>query len=430
LSLTNELIFISIASYRDSQLVPTVKDLLLKAQEPALLRFGICWQHDAQDEPLPFLDDAQFRVLDVDWRDSRGACWARAQVMQLWRGEQYFLQLDSHCRFAPAWDTKLIRMMQQTGSPKPILSTYAYPFTPVQPGCPGFEDLSGEAQLMAIETFTAEGLPQLKPMGIPGLAQRTGPVPARFLAAGFLFAPGEFVQDVPYDPELYFFGEEISMTLRAFTAGYDLFHPVEQIVWHDYVRSYAIRHWDNHAAPAVGNGAPAAPTFHDLDRISRAKIVQLLGCAGQQSGETQAGLAGPGDGALGSFGLGSERTLEDYETYAGLSFGRRKIQDYTRCAYDPPNPPAPEDWADRIYNWLVRIVLEPETLPAAAFEDTGFWVVALQDGNAREIHRRDWTPAQLEEITDFSARNVLITEMESGMIPVTWSIWPFSRSRG
>jgi Glycosyltransferase (GlcNAc) len=49
----------------------------------------------------------------------------RAEVMKLWRGEQWFLQVDSHCRFAAGWDDKLIRMAGQTGSPKPVLSTYA-----------------------------------------------------------------------------------------------------------------------------------------------------------------------------------------------------------------------------------------------------------------------------------------------------------------
>ncbi len=44
-----ELIFISIASYRDIQLVPTVGDLLAKADVPALLRFGICWQHGPEE---------------------------------------------------------------------------------------------------------------------------------------------------------------------------------------------------------------------------------------------------------------------------------------------------------------------------------------------------------------------------------------------
>lgn len=126
----NNLIFVSIAAYRDPQLVPTLQDCLSKARNPARLRFGICWQHGPEERSLPYQRDDRFRTLDVAWRDSRGACWARAEIMKLWEGEEWFLQVDSHCRFAPSWDNKLLRLVQQTASPKPIMSTYASPFTP------------------------------------------------------------------------------------------------------------------------------------------------------------------------------------------------------------------------------------------------------------------------------------------------------------
>ena len=66
------------------------------------------------------------------------------------------------------------------------------------------------------------------------------------MSAHFLFAPGKFVEDVPYDPELYFHGEEISLALRAFTHGYDLFHPSQHILWHFYSRAEHAKHWSDH----------------------------------------------------------------------------------------------------------------------------------------------------------------------------------------
>ena len=73
------LIFVSIAAYRDLQLSPTIADCLKKATHPERLRFGICWQHGSEETTLSYLDDARFRILDVPWRESRGACWARAE---------------------------------------------------------------------------------------------------------------------------------------------------------------------------------------------------------------------------------------------------------------------------------------------------------------------------------------------------------------
>ena len=86
-------IFISIAAYRDPELMPTIRDCILRARYPNDLRFGICWQH-SDDETTPSLEDHRLRVIDVPWHDSRGACWARAEIMKLWDGEDFFLQLE------------------------------------------------------------------------------------------------------------------------------------------------------------------------------------------------------------------------------------------------------------------------------------------------------------------------------------------------
>lgn len=397
------LIFISLASYRDAQLVPTIDDCLAKARFPDRLRFGICWQHGLEEAPLPYLQDSRFQILDVDWRESKGACWARSEIMKLWRGESWFLQVDSHCRFASGWDEMLIRTMQQTGSPKPILSTYPPPFTPSAD-----ERFGGDAMLMAFQGFTPEGIPFMKPLGIPDWMHRHLPMRARFLAAGFLFAPGSFVGEVPYDPELYFIGEEITMTLRAFTSGYDLFHPCERIIWHDYIRTYATRHWDDHiTANRVGR------EWGDLDLCSKDRVKRLL-----------AGYP------LENYGLGSVRTLEEYEAYAGLSFSLRKGQNYTLRSEEPPNPEPPPGWTEEIYPWMVRIIIESAELPPGSLDDPSFWLVAVQDEDGIEIYRRDFPRTELETLSGKEPKIVLICEFESGIIPVTWTVWPASRSLG
>jgi hypothetical protein len=152
-----------------------------------------------------------------------------------------------------------------------------------------------------------------------------GPRPrrARFLSAHFLFAPGRFVDDVPFDPDLYFTGVESTLTVRAFTHGYDLFHPGVPIIAHEYTRDYRTKHWEDHRS-ARGDGVG----WHDCDARSRARISTLF--------------TNP---FVGYYGLGDQRTFADYEAYAGISFAHRRIQDYTRLHLEPPNPPADPDWA-------------------------------------------------------------------------------------
>lgn len=403
----DSLIFVSIAAYRDLQLVPTIEDCLAKASCPELLRFGICWQRGPEEPELPFRGDPRFRIVEVDWRASRGACWARAEIMRLWQGEDWFLQIDSHCRFAPDWDTRMLQAVAATGSHKPILTTYATPFTPGEP-----EPLAGAPLLIAFQDFTPDGLPKLKPADFPRGTQLTRPVRARFLSAGFLFAPGFFVEEVPYDPQLYFMGEESSMTVRAFTQGYDLFHPATVLVWHDYQRLDARRHWADHtdenlAAREVPRG------WTELDEQSRRKVQQLL------QGEP-----------VESFGLGTARSLAEYEAYAGLSFHQRKAQLPTVRALEPPNPAPSPDWIERIQPWIARVLVRRSQLPAGALDDPSFWYIGILDGEGYEITRIDMAPDRLEALRGDAEELAIVCEFASETAPARWTLWPLSRTLG
>ena len=428
----NHLIFVSIAAYRDLQLAPTVASLLAMADEPSLLRFGICRQHSPNERALPFADDPRFRILDIDHRQSRGACWARAEAMSLYRGEQWFLQVDSHCRFVQGWDTKLIRMVLLAQSGKPVISTYANPFDPADPSGTAAEVLAGDPQQMAFAHFTPEGIPMFRPQAIACPVNRILPLRARFLSGGFLFAPGSFVQDVPYDPQLYFYGEEISMSLRAYTSGYDLFCPTEVLAWHDYVRNDATRHWEDHAPaderpepipePMEAQPVRGSAAWKQLDMESRQRVVSLL------IGDDAA--ADPSLAIGGRFGLGTARTRDDYESYIGIDLKRRKVQDGTRLGLEPPNPAQPPNWAEHLYTWLVRVAFDPARLSPADFSGSGFWLVTLEDEHRREILRRDFSRGETEAYTGSQPEVVLILELETGLIPAFWTLHPFNKTDG
>ena len=297
-------IFVSIAAYRDPQLEATIRDCIAKARRPEDLHFGICWQR-GPEETLSLPEETHCRIIDVDWRESRGACWARAEIMRLWDGEDYFFQLDSHHRFAPDWDVKLIGYMRRTNSAKPILTTYGTPFTPGEN-----EVLDAEPMRMNFDYFTPQAIALFRPGFIDNWRRLNRPLRARFISAHFLFTIGEFVREVPYDPELYFIGEEISLTIRAFTHGYDLFHPPEPIVWHEYTRAYRPKHWDDHVKEQN-----VEAEWHQRDAESLAKVQQFLTAP-----------------TIGPFACGAVRSFADYEAYAGLSFRHKRAQDYTNVS--------------------------------------------------------------------------------------------------
>lgn len=306
----------SIAAYRDPELGPTIEDCLAKARFPERLRFGICWQH-AAEEPAPDWGrlDGRVTVIDVHWSESLGMCWARAEAMTLWRGEEWFLQLDAHHRFVPGWDVVLTEQAVACESPRPVLTSYAPAYTPHGP-----DPVSGAPMRIEFDRFADDGIAMLRPGRIEGWEQRTRPYRGRFASGHLFFAPGQFVDDVPWDPDLYFTGDEITLAVRAFTHGYDLFVPSRLILWHAYTGNTSRKHWDDH----VGEDAGALTA----EAASRRKIARLLT-----------------EPWVGEFGLGQARTLADYEAYAGISFRHRRVQAYTRLHREPPNPVAEPDWA-------------------------------------------------------------------------------------
>ena len=107
-------IFVSIASYRDPELLPTLHDLISNAANPNDLVICIAWQHskkDKWDTLKKYKNDTRFRIIDIPYEESKGVCWARAKIQEQYQGEDYYLQLDSHHRFIKNWDVELIDMV-------------------------------------------------------------------------------------------------------------------------------------------------------------------------------------------------------------------------------------------------------------------------------------------------------------------------------
>lgn len=285
-------IFVQIASYRDPELVPTVEDALQKAAHPERLTFGIVWQGKVGLDDLPTQRLAWCRLLLIDSDRSRGVCWARAKTQALWDGEPYTLQIDSHMRFVQGWDDLLLHLLEQCPSPKSVLTAYPPPYTPPALLHPG------EPTALGASHFNEQG--SLSLASRHSLAAYRQPQLGLFMAAGFWFAPAQFLREVPYDPALYFYGEEINLTVRAWTNGWDIYHPNQIVCYHEYQRAGKPRHWEDRA------------DWWQLDQIAHQRLRQLLGME-------------PSQGILGRYNLGVQRSLTEYERFSGVNFKQRSL---------------------------------------------------------------------------------------------------------
>jgi hypothetical protein len=386
-------IFVSIAAYRDLDLIPTITDCLAKARWPDELRFGVCWQHAPDEAPPPALGNGRMRLLDIRWQDSLGACWARAEVMKLYDGEDWFLQLDSHHRFAEGWDALLLDQAEKSGAPRPVLTTYGTPFDPaasLPEGVPTTIQLVG---------YRRDAIPIVQCWLRPDLAERAAPARGRFLSGHLLFAPGSFVADVPYDPSLYFYGEEISLAIRAFTCGYDLFHPTRHILWHQEPRRVTPLHWDDHV---IAQGMKASAV--ERDAASLARVERFL-------------IERP----AGPFACGNVRSFAEYEAYAGLDFRRRIATPEARRGDEPAAPPPPI----APQTWRLRIGLDRSALSDAAIEAPRFWYVGIHDAEDVEIARVDADRGELDRtLAGAGERIVIERQFRSARRPASWTVWP------
>lgn len=404
-------IFVQIASFCDPQLVPTIKDMLTNAKYPKNLVFSIARQfnpEDGFDNLDEWRNDKRFKILDIPHTESKGVCWARNLTQQLYNGETYTLQIDSHMRFIKDWDDVLIKMikgLQKDGYKKPLLTGYVPSFDPENDP----QGRSPDAWRMVFDRFIPEGAVFFLPETIPNWRELKNPVPSRFYSAHFCFTLGQFSTEVQHNPEYYFHGEEISIAARAYTWGYDLFHPHIPVVYHEYTRKGRTKQWDIDKKWGEKN-----TRSHLLNR-------KLFG----MDGETQ-------EGHDGLFGFGSVRTLRDYEKYSGLLFKNRSVQQHTLDKKYPPNPynfETEEEWEksfSKIFKHCIDVGYSqvPE-------KDYDFWVVAFHGKDDSTIYRKDADKNEIQMMFNDPDKYCKIwREFQTTELPSYWVVWPHSISKG
>jgi hypothetical protein len=406
-------IYVQIASYRDPDLVNTVKDLVKQSSQKYKIRIGVIDQF-SKDDKFYDLEKTFSRLkqthctLDfdqIDYKKTKGVCWVRHLLNKKYKREKYTLQLDSHHRFIKNWDLVLVDMLsklKKKGHEKPLLTTY----------CPAFIQQTGEkfshATQMDFDRFTPEGALFFKSGLIPGWENLKEPVTSRFISGHMIFTDGKFCKEVPYDPYYLFHGEEINLTVRAFTHGYDLFHPHKPVVYHEYSRSHRPRKcWDDD------------PTWAQQNTKSHLRNRKFFEMDGEKK-----------DIDFENYELGKERSIEDYEEYSGVSMKNRSVQKYTLDLKYAPNPikkddPKYKDSFEPIFKHCIDLGFDQVPL-----DDYDFWVVAFHNDSGETVFREDLTEEQVVRIkSDPDGYCKIWKEFPCAKKPAYCIVWPHSKSQ-
>jgi hypothetical protein len=309
-------IFVSVVSYCDPMLGFTLASARAQATDPSRVFIGVVDQAPAGGW-LMRLDEwsrEHVRSLRIDALDARGPCWARALAMGLHQGEDWFLQIDSHTWFEPGWDERLVHWGRRCAeaNPRTLLTCYPNPFV-MRDGHPVGQGVTQKVLAHVVKTdadFAADH-PVLMFEGVG--VEVDEPVAGIHVAGGCLFAPGRVVDELPYDPRLYFHGEEQSFALRAWTRGWDIVHIPGMPIYHLYTQPGTQprpMHWSIEL---------------DQQRAVRSAVLE------QAARERLAALLWGGED-LGVYGLGQVRSLADYAAFSGIDYAARAIAPQARKA--------------------------------------------------------------------------------------------------
>jgi len=299
-------IFVQIAAYRDPELRPTLHDLYAKATHPERVYVGVCLQYDKEVD-APIVDNlsphpARTRIAHVDALDSQGVCWARLEAQKLYRNEDYVLMIDSHMRFVQGWDEMMIAELARCPSKKPMITHYPPGYVP-----PDTLVDNPRPTVSVMKPFKSCG--GIRARGIVLNKPLDEPLRGAFVSGGYMFARGAFLREVPYDPYMYFAQEEVSLGLRAFTHGWDVYHPTNVTLFHYYRKpdsdpnKLSKLHWED------------SKNWSIIRKRAEKRFAHLV----RHTISTDADVIKD----LDMYGLGTERTLEEFEAFSGLDFKAR-----------------------------------------------------------------------------------------------------------
>ncbi|KAL0478978.1 hypothetical protein AKO1_007868 [Acrasis kona] len=279
-----ETIFVSIASYRDAHCPQTLFDLVKNAEFIDRIYVGIVQQNAIVDPDCVSISNIDnmsdttdlerfvsfrkhIKVLRVLDTQAKGPVWAREKITsQLYDGQDFVFQIDSHSKFVPNWDTILINNYKQLPK-KSVITHYPSDYDHKRNAFPK----NWETDVARICTGFYNDDKILQPKAAVENNEKHDPLnKSLFIAAGMAFYPGEAHKVVPLDPHLphLFHGEELSFSIRMIAHGYRFYSPAHNVVFHYYYRKKFPKFWDT---------AEKDPNYKRDNRRSIQRVRYMLG---------------------------------------------------------------------------------------------------------------------------------------------------------
>lgn len=306
-------IAIQIPSYCDPELMNTIRSAIANATSPDRLRFIVCYQDDDEQVLTELKAIPNCKVIHIAKDDAPGLCAARSICNKAVSNEKYVLHIDSHMRFPKFWDTCMISLWEQCNDKKAIITAYAIQYSdmidePLDSDAfvKGLKDVSGR---FINAMFFADDSGKLRFMAKKEFEKTdTAPRKAAFVSGHFIFAKSEIDKIVPSDPDMFFIADEITMAARYWTHGYNIYQPHITPIYHLFARDDVLKEKKGIDIQRF-NSLKTGKCSTESDRMEKLFGIRSV------------------DVDLGRYGLGTERTLDEYEQFAGIDIknGRARL---------------------------------------------------------------------------------------------------------
>ena len=248
---------------------------------------------------------AQIRYEESIAPNNIGLQKARYIANELYDGEDYYLQIDSHMRFVQDWDLKVIKMIEDyilDGIENPLITMYPPSYWYEEDGVTEKYDVATNLTRIL---FT-ENPAKFKETLIPTQTAHRIPDGCVYTAStsgGFTFTSGSFANIKP-NQKIAFWGEEPLIAARAFTHGFNLVVPTEYLAYHLYASNQSFQKIRRkHAWKDFFKEWSPLLTLSDIEY----KIIFT-------------------ENRIGPNGFGDKRSLRDYEEFAGLDFTTGEVR--------------------------------------------------------------------------------------------------------
>lgn len=311
-------IFVSIASYRDPLLKNTIIEAYNNARFKSNLIFGVCDQNYIEQglNLNEFSFANQIKYIRIDPENTKGVCYARSLIQSLHTDEDYYFQIDSHTLFDQDWDSIFLNYYIELNKyhNKPLITTYPHNFEVKELDELLFEKLAySNHQIPTLISHPNHAWNGWHSLSCGhDLNTDKDMVHGYHIGACCIFTSSNFINDVPYDMNIFFGGEESSLTLRAWTNGYNIFHVKQTPIYHCWARRYSVNIFNDNTVHPLRE-----TTIEELDQQSQKRLEQLF------TGKLQ-----------GPHGVGAVRSIKDYCDWSGINYIEKTNNPHNKYIFD------------------------------------------------------------------------------------------------